>query len=103
MVDVTFSKNEPWSVSIVGINTGSRSSGLVQCWEEISPWYVDRLTAVVATVTVTAAVTVSSYSYRYSSLQLLFSPQLQLEFQLQLETKDSWGRSHPGGGTWRGY
>ena len=58
MVVATFSTNEPWSLSIVGINTGSRSSGLVQRWEKISCCYTDRLTAVAAAVTVTAAVTV---------------------------------------------
>ena len=58
MVGVTFSKNQPWSVSIAGINTGSRSPGLVQRWGKISRCYADRLTAVAAAVTVTAAVTV---------------------------------------------
>ena len=58
MVGVTFSKNGPWSVSIVSINIGSRSSGLVQCWGKISFCFIDRLTAVATTVIVTAAVTV---------------------------------------------
>ena len=58
MAVATFSTDEPWSLSIVGINTGSRSSGLVQRWEKISCCYVDRLTAVAAAITVTAAVTV---------------------------------------------
>ena len=58
LVGVTFSKNGPWSVSIVSINIGSRSSGLVQCWGNISFCFIDRLTAVATTVIVTAAVTV---------------------------------------------
>ena len=58
LVGVVFIKNEPWSVSIVAIHIGSRSSGLVQCWEKISSCYIDRLTAVAATVTITAAATV---------------------------------------------
>ena len=58
LVGVTFSKNGPWSVSIVSINIGSRSSGLVQCWGKISFCFIDRLTAVATTVIVTAAVTV---------------------------------------------
>ena len=58
MVGVTFSKNGPWSVSIVSINIGSRSSGLVQCWGKISFCFIDRLAAVATTVIVTAAVTV---------------------------------------------
>ena len=58
MAGVTFSKNRPWSVSIVGINIGSRSSGLVQCWGKISFCSIDRLAAVATTVIVTAAVTV---------------------------------------------
>ena len=58
MAGVIFSKNGPWSVSIVSINIGSRSSGLVQCWGKISFCFIDRLTAVATTVIVTAAVTV---------------------------------------------
>ena len=58
LAGVTFSKNGPWSVSIVSINIGSRSSGLVQCWGKISFCFIDRLAAVATTVIVTAAVTV---------------------------------------------
>ena len=58
LVGVTFSKNGPWSVSIVSINIGSRSSGLVHCWGQISFCFIDRLPAVATTVILTAAVTV---------------------------------------------
>ena len=55
-------QNEPWPVSFLVKNTGSRFSGMVQCRKKSShDCRSDRLTVstVAATVTVTAAVTVS--------------------------------------------
>ena len=58
MVVAIFSKNGPWSVSIVDVTIGFGSSASVQCWEKVSFFFVDILTAVATTVIVTAAVTV---------------------------------------------
>ena len=59
LAGLTFSRNEPWSVSILPKNAASsRFPGMLQCRKMSNRCYSDRLTdTVAATVTVTAAVT----------------------------------------------